>query len=279
MAGRIVIGGGLEEMVEREMKIAIVLPDLHVNYQDDLSLSSWLQYVRYKKPDIIVQLGDFYDCYAISRFDKDPKRLGLFQEEIDIGKKLWMAIKKASPHSSLYLVGGNHEERIPKTLIRNAPGMYNLKAVSPEKLFELEELGVKYVPPEKTFYLNKSLVVTHGAVDDGCKLSQHAGYSAKNTMDKWGNVSGIMGHNHRVGCSTKTLADGAMIQWHEIGCMTNLHPEYVKNPNWQQGFATVYYTKHRFHIIPTTLVNHEFIAEGKLYKPEERLVTWKGGTK
>ena len=171
----------------------------------------------------------------------------------------------ASPNSKYVMLEGNHERRLHKYLMKN-PELHSLDVLKPENLFGLKELGVDFVKAEKTYHLNNKLIVTHGAQDDGCKLSAHAGYSAKNTMDKWGNISGIMGHGHRMGMSTKTMADGSMIQWVESGCLANLTPGYVKNPNWQHAFVTVYYTKNRFHIVPTTIANYEFIADGKLYK-------------
>jgi predicted phosphodiesterase len=260
---------GLEEMVEKNyktMKTAIIIPDMHVPYHDEKSFNLVLKYIKDKKPNIVIQQGDMYDCYGVSRFDKDPKRIDTLQEEIDLGKELWKRIKQASPKASLYMVGGNHEQRIPKMLMRHSPGMYSLKALHPERLFELDELGIKYIPPEKTFYLNKNLVVTHGANDDGCRMSQHAGYSAKATSDKWGDISGIMGHTHRLGSNTRALASGKQVTWVENGCLCNLNPDYVKNPNWQQGFSTIYFDKERFQIVPTIIVDHEFIADGKTYK-------------
>lgn len=257
---------GLEAMVEKNMKTAVILPDIHVPYHDKRAVDLVVKYIKDTKPEVVVQLGDMYDCYGISRFDKNPKRIDTLQDEIDEGKKIWQAIKKASPKSKLVMLEGNHEARLPKMLMKASPGMYSLNALRPKRLFELDTLGVEWYSSHDTYKLNNSLVITHGAADDGCKLSQHAGYSAKNTMDKWGNVSGIMGHGHRVGMSTKTMQDGTMVQWIEAGCLADLHPEYVKNPNWQHGFAVVNYTKNRFHATPIVIANYEFISNGKVYK-------------
>lgn len=257
--------GDLESMVKKSMKTAVVLPDLHVPYHDNRAFTAVLKYIKDEKPDVIVQLGDFYDCYSLSRYDKDPRRLASLQEEIDVGIEKWKELKKASPKSQLVMLEGNHERRLVKYLMKN-PGLFGLKSLNPENLFGLKDLGVKFVSAENTYKLNHSLVVTHGAVDDGCKLSQHAGYSAKNTLDKWGNVSGIMGHGHRIGVSTKTLADGTMVQWVESGCLANLKPEYTKNPNWQHGFVIVNYTTNRFHLTPVTVANYEFYVGKKVYR-------------
>jgi predicted phosphodiesterase len=258
----------LENKVRIEMKrmeTAIILPDIHTPYHDDRAISVVVKYIKATKPDQIIQLGDMYDCYSLSRFDKDPARISSLQEEIDRGALIWQQLKEASPKSKLVMLEGNHERRLVKYLMKH-PELHGLKALNPEVLFGLKELGIKFVRSEDTYYINNSLVATHGATDDGCKLSQHAGYSAKNTLDKWGNVSGIMGHGHRIGMSTRTLADGTMVQWIESGTLSRLKPEYVKNPNWQHGFVVVKYTKNRFHATPVVIANYEFIADGKVYR-------------
>lgn len=250
---------------EKDMKVAIILNDLHVPYHDQRAIDVMLHYVKDKNPDDIILAGDLYDCYALSRFDKDPKRIDSLQDEIDEGLKIWKSLKKASPKSRLTLIEGNHEHRLQKYLMKN-PGMYSLNALKPENLFCLKDLNINFKTSEETFFLNANLVITHGAIDDGCKLSQHSGYSAKNTLDKWGNTSGVMGHSHRMGVSNKTIAHKQMVQWVENGCLCKLNPDYVKNPNWQQGFSVIYYTKNRFHIVPILIANYEFIADGKRYR-------------
>lgn len=261
---------GLEDMVKKEykevkMKTALVLPDMHVPYHDERALQLVYKYIQYKKPNVIIQLGDFYDMYSLSKYDKDPSRIDSLQEEIDVGSQIWKNFKKLSPKSKLIMLEGNHERRLHKYLMKN-PEMHSLNALKIENLLGLKELGVEFYHSEQTYHINKNLVVTHGAVDDGCKLSQHSGYSAKNTLDKWGNISGIMGHGHRVGMSNRTLSDGSVIQWVEAGHLCDPHPSYVKNPNWQQGIVLVNYTNNRFHITPATIVDYKFILDGKLWQ-------------
>lgn len=242
--------------------ITIALPDIHCGFEDRESIDNVLEYVSDVKPNHIVQIGDYYDCHSISRFDKEPSRIDTLQEELDIGYRLWKDIQRAAPKATYTQLEGNHERRLHKTLLAN-PGLYSLKNLQPRKLFNLDELGIEWVPAEKTKYLNNSLVLTHGANDDGCKMSPHSAYSAKANLDKWG-VSGISGHTHRLGSHYKMMAE-EMLGWHEIGCLTKLNPGYVKNPNWQQGFATIYHSKNRFHVVLTAITNHQFMAGGRKY--------------
>lgn len=243
-------------------KIAVSIPDTHVPYHDTRSIDNVLEYISDTKPDVVIQHGDGLDCESLSRFDKEPSRIACLQEEINGLYHLWSEIKRAAPKARYVMLEGNHEARLHKNLLRN-PGLYGLQALKPESLFRLDELGVEWWPSSKTFRLNKNLVLTHGANDDGCKMSPHSAYSAKANLDKWG-VSGISGHTHRFGSHYKTLAE-EILGWHEIGTLSQLNPGYVKNPNWQQGFATTHYTRNRFHVVPTLITNHQFIANGRKY--------------
>jgi predicted phosphodiesterase len=262
---KITLSEDLEMKIEKSMKIAIVLPDIHVPYHDEKAINLVLKYVKDVKPDKIIQLGDFYDTFGISKYDKDPNRVDTLQQEIDTGYKLWKDIKRASPKSELVMLEGNHEARLRAFLMKN-PGVYSLDALKPKNLFKLDELKVKWIPQEETYKINNSLVVIHGHNAGGGKLSQHSAYSAKNTLEKWGNVSGIMGHGHRLGMSCKTLHDGSVVQWYEAGHLANPHPDYMKNPNWQQGFIIVRYTNNRFHIAAVPITNYKMMVDGKMYQ-------------
>lgn len=255
-------GTHLPAVDQRGSSVAVILPDVHAGFEDRLTIDNVLEYVRDANPGALVQLGDMVDFYGISRFDKEPDRIDTVQSELNVAHHLWERFKDAAPHAKYYQLEGNHEHRLYKTLLAN-PGLFSLDALRPEKLFRLDELGVHWVPAEKTLKLNNSLVVTHGAVDDGCKMSQHSAYSARSNLEKWG-VSGISGHTHRVGSHYRTLAD-RVLAWHEIGCLCRLDPGYVKYPNWQQGFATVYHTSNRFHVVVTAITSHQFIANGRKY--------------
>ena len=250
--------------LEDKIKSCIVMPDIHVPYQDDRAIEPVLKCIRDLKPDKIVQLGDFYDFYDLSKFDKDPNRVNGLQEEIDAGKKLWMLIHQASPKSELIMLEGNHESRLQSYLKKN-PEMHSLRSLKLDNIIEVKDLGVKVFGADKDYMLNESLLLTHGAKDDGCRLSQFAGYSAKMNLDRK-NISMVHGHTHRMGSSMRTDYSGLKVAY-EIGCLCSLKPEYMKNPNWQQGFAVIHYGKRFFNVqaIPITK-DYNFYYGGKLYR-------------
>lgn len=246
------------------LKTAVILPDFHIPFQDDKTIDLVLKYVKDIKPDKIIQLGDFYDFYSISRFDKDPKRIDSMQDELDEGYTIWKKIKKAGKKSKLEQVEGNHEFRLRRYLWRH-PELHSIKALELESILKVKELGIKFYRLEDTCYINDNLIATHGANDDGCKLSQYSGYSAKNTLDKMG-INGISGHSHRAASYYRTYMNGVK-EWHECGCLCDLHPEYVKNPNWQQAFGVVRYNKKDFDVkIIRIKEGYWFVVDKKKYK-------------
>lgn len=250
--------------LEDKIKKCVVLPDIHVPFHDEKAINPVLKFIKDFNPDVLVQVGDFYDFYDVSKFDKDPERQYRLQDEIDEGKKLWKKIRKNAPKAKLYMLEGNHEHRLPKYLTRN-PELHSLRSLKLENILELKDLDVKIIEAKDTFYLNKNIIVTHGGKDDGSKLRSKAGYSANANLLHH-NISGLSGHSHRLGASFKTDISGRKA-WYEVGCLCRLDPDYLKNPDWQQGFAVVHYGKNFFHVqlIPIT-ESYTFYYGGKKYK-------------
>lgn len=232
------------EEVEAEMK-DLIIPDLHIPFHDPNAVNLTVKVANKIKPDRIIQVGDFYDFYSVSKFDKDPKRIDTMQDELDVGYKVWKSIRKAVPKAEILYLEGNHEYRLRKYLWRH-PELHSLDVLKLENVLRIKELKIDFYKNKDTLYLKNNLIATHGANDDGCKLSQHSGYSAKNTLERIG-TNGISGHTHRLASHYKTTFD-KQYEWHESGCLCDLDPEYMKKPNWQHGFVVVNYGKKGFDI-------------------------------
>ena len=60
---------------EEEPQTLFVIPDTQVKQGVDLDYIHWIgNYIKHKKPPIIVQIGDWYDMEALSSYDKGKKR-------------------------------------------------------------------------------------------------------------------------------------------------------------------------------------------------------------
>jgi len=49
-------------------------------------------------------------------------------------------------------------------------------------------------------------------------------------------------------------------------CLCHLNPDWVKHPNWQQGFSLVHFKGKRFHVEPIPIIEHTIMYGGRLYK-------------
>jgi hypothetical protein len=126
---------------------------------------------------------------------------------------------------------GNHEDRLRRAIWRN-PEFAGIKALEFPELFKLADYGFEHRKYGDLYRIGK-LSVTHGEI-----VRKHSGASAKAHYEKVGG-SVLHGHTHRMGSYFRTTAAGAHGAW-ENGCLCRLDPEYVKRPDWQQGFSVIH---------------------------------------
>lgn len=218
-------------------------PDTHGIFGDDEAIACALHLSRRVKPEIVILLGDHVDFYALSRFDKDPRRLLNLQEDLDAGHAFVKKVRRAHPNARIIYLEGNHENRLQRWLHGTAPQATALKErlakgrrgsrrqlLSLPYLLGLGELGVQYVDGG-----SKSLggiTFKHGNL-----VRSEAGATAMAEMKKEG-TSGCSGHTHRIGHASKTNRAG-VFGWWESGCLCGLTPDYMAGqvPDWQHGMT------------------------------------------
>jgi len=44
-----------------------------------------------------------------------------------------------------------------------------------------------------------------------------------------------------------------------------LHPHWIQNPNWQQGFSLVHFNQGRFWVEQCQIINRKFVYGGKIW--------------
>lgn len=111
----------------------LVLPDTQIKYGEDLSFLTWIgKYIVEKRPDVIIQLGDFADMTSLSTYDVGKKSFEgqryvkdieaahkgmelLLKPLIDFNNKARKNKEKQyRPRKILTL--GNHEQRIERAV-------------------------------------------------------------------------------------------------------------------------------------------------------------------
>lgn len=247
----------------------VVIGDVHVPFHDPVALGLVYQFIEQTQPDRVIINGDFLDCYKISHFSKDPLRGQAFPAEIAAARDLLRKLRRVAPDAEITFISGNHEHRLHRYIINNAPELRGLDGLCIEDQLHLGDLNIGWVPclADKfidTFIRDGELLIGHFSA-----ANQYSGYTAKALLDKYG-LSLIQAHVHSMGVSNKTLADGPVMAW-EGGCLCDLHPHYCHPQKWCHGFMVV----HRefggtfFHVEPVLILGEngcrQFFYGGRLW--------------
>lgn len=139
-----------KKLKEKKMSSKVlVVGDLHLPF----SRPGWLEFCKdtYKKYkcDYVVQIGDFLDQYAFTRFVRDPDAYGA-KYEIERAKEEATGFFKAFPKG--FVLMGNHDTRLAKRAAETGIPEWLLKSYAdliglPSKWdlgVEVEVDGVKY---------------------------------------------------------------------------------------------------------------------------------------
>lgn len=251
------------------MRIAVAFGDIHSPYHDRVSVAITLKFCKELKPDLIIIPGDLIDFYTLSKFDQDPRDAHTLNSELSFAYNILAEFRKTC--KEMELIEGNHENRLNRFLLQKAKELVGLTTATGQKnimsveyLLELEQLGIKFIPMvgRDAYKKYNDLFIGHYN-----KVSKHSAYTAKSLVEDKG-VSILQNHVHRMGYYAKTGIDGKTLVGIENGCLCNLNPRYVQNPNWQQGFTVIHLEDdgHKFTAEPVHINNHEFYYGGMHFR-------------
>lgn len=223
-----------KEVKTEELKlkdgIVIIGSDVHIPFHDNKALDAFKKYCEELQPTAIVLNGDVLDFYKLSRFVKGEGRNPY--EEITCCQEFLEELRSSCPNSEIFYVIGNHETRLQTYVLNNAPHLASLV----EDVFTIIKTADYNVKGCSEVIINDNFVCTHGKL-----LGNKAGLSAIKEIEKH-YMSGASGHTHRLAKFITRKAKRKFI-WLETGCLCDLNPEYVQDPDWQQGFAVIQFEK------------------------------------
>lgn len=227
----------------------VIFPtDEHHPYANPKALSVAMQIAEDFEPDLRIAGSDAVDFYSLSNFNKDPGRIkaGGLQNEINAWAKSQRAWKDATPNADVKFIEGNHEDRLRRWLWKN-PELHGLDALKLENVMLFDELDITMVPGGEII-LHDRVRIAHGS-----RISKHSAYTAKAEMvdEVRFEYSSLTGHTHRGGTIYFTKRNG-WVEGMECFCLCDLDPEYVTNPNWQNGIVLATVTKdwHKMEPVP-----------------------------
>jgi len=219
-----------ESAIER----VIICPDVHVPYHDERAWNVFLNACRAWKPDTLVCLGDFLDCYSISEFTKDPARQLSFADEIGAGVKACNQLQAAFAGPVKFL-GGNHEYRLDKHIAKNAPELHGVTSI-PDLLEFERRPGWQWIP------YGEQLQIGH------IRFCHDYGAAGSRSVSQSLAATGhcvVFGHTHRAAIEYSGTTDGERhvgmtCGW--LGDYDALAFSYAKRwkarREWTHGFST-----------------------------------------
>ena len=256
----------MKEVVIEHRKV-LVHADIHFPFQDQKILDLIYLFADWWKPDTIIHGGDLMDFYRLSKFSKDPSPPDMLDREFEAARnhlKILLLLAQ-----EVHLIEGNHEARLNKYLNDCAPELKSLTQAATgevlltvENILGLNEMGIEFIKMRgrEAYKRYNDILVGHFN-----KVSKHSAYTAKALVEDKG-ISIIQHHTHRGGVYYKTVIGGQLVGIENF-CTCDIHPSYIQNPNWQQGFTCLLLDRNgkRFTAYPICIVDYKFIFGDKKF--------------
>ena len=211
----------------------MIIGDLHIPYEDKLAVNVMLKIHQHVKPETVIINGDLLDFIELSTFTRDKL------EDRPIGQSIHDAtdiIKKLQRYSTVIYHIGNHELRLKKYLLNNAPEIKDL--INFNDLINNDlETEIEFVEmigrDSMAHYFDDELLVGHFN-----KALKYSAATAKALVTHY-KISIVQSHTHRLG-TYYTTGSKVVFQGHEAGCLCDLTPQYAQGLDWQNGFLMCY---------------------------------------
>ena len=215
------------------MTRTLILSDTHFPDVSRVAYGKMLEFAKkLGKLDEIVLAGDWLDVGCLSRFSQPPASGGLL-DEIKEGKDALADLRERWPKTEITWLHGNHCNRYDKFIVDHAPQLW--EALSLEGLCEANRQGITIVKNWQKDVWHEADGILIGHPSSG--LSQNAGQYALNHLKRKGQDL-VVGHSHRLAMVSYRIGN-KVVYGYENGCLCNLDPDYLDQPNWSWGFSWI----------------------------------------
>jgi predicted phosphodiesterase len=210
----------------------LVCPDAHHPFVDQLAWRTFLAAAREWRPDVLVIIGDFIDCYSVSSHTKDPARKVHFSDELAAANAALDEID-ALRIPRVIFTEGNHETRLSRAVADRAPEFHGL--VDMRDLLRVAARGYEWVPYKQWVRVGK-IAFTHDVERAGVNAARQS------LVDFGGNL--VFGHTHRGGVVYQGTVDGDQHVCLNVGWLGDYDSIDYKHQararrDWQHGFGVV----------------------------------------
>lgn len=247
------------------LKLACIWPDSHVPYHNIKAFAVIMNVLAELSPQEIVFLGDFADFYAVNSHGRHPGMMHLLTDEVTAVNHAMDVFDISFPDTKKVLIEGNHEYRLERYLVNNAPALFGVTDLN--YLFKLNSRPnwklIPYGVGQSYQVLSSLLTARHEPLASSAKMS--VARSMQNLC---------YGHIHRIEQAYAVSLDGAQKVNFSCGWLGDQRYKeifgYIKGSfQWQLGFALVYVdteTGYFYHQIVPILDDYSCVVHGKRYR-------------
>lgn len=228
----------------------LLLSDIHIPYHDVKAVEMAVEYGKEQGVNTVILNGDIMDCYALSRYEKDPRKRR-FSEELEMTREFLGWITNELPAKYYYKIG-NHEERYEAFLRIKAPELLDLTEFRLDVLLHFGQFGIDLITDKRVIKAGE-LNILHGH-EFGRSVFSPVNPARGYYMRSKTNI--IAGHNHQTSNHMETNLNGKVIGAWSTGCLCELHPQYMPINKWNLGFAVIHVQKDgSFEIDNLSIIN------------------------
>lgn len=230
------------------------LCDMHIPYHDKPALIAALKHGAKEGVDTIV-MDDALDFFALSFWEKDPEKRD-FGKELETFKTIMGIIREKFPDAKMILKKGNHEFRYDRYMRVKAPELLSVKDFRLREIINAKEFGIDVIDDKKMMRLG-DLYIVHGH-EFGRSISSPV--NAARGLWLRAKYHCICGHFHQPSSHNETIINGKTLGCWSVGCLCDLHPDWLPVNKWSHGVAVLYRTGTK-----SFRVDNKIIIDGEIY--------------
>lgn len=220
------------EITSKEPLRILGIGDVHAPYTNQSYLNSVVLFAKDFRPNFVVQIGDIYDQYAHSRYNKSLNGKTPEQEDTEArmqGVELWTKLQGAAPKAQCFQLRGNHDVRAAKKVLEKAPSLEQAVMKFYDNLYSFR--GVKTLADDRSELVINNILFIHGY------LSNPGDHVKQNRQ------STVVGHSHRGDVKFLRYKSGTLFELNcgHVADDTLLPSAYTpqRTTFWTPGFGTI----------------------------------------
>lgn len=248
---------------------AYVIGDFQAPYHSEPATESFRLLLQDTAHDVdaVINVGDHFDNYAVSSYNKDKRRASHEEwlREIAVGNSIFAGWRSVFD-GDILLLKGNHEDRWDRYLNDQAPDKVREAAgdaLEFDNVYELNKYNIITFPYMQPVLFG-DVVITHGTRSS---TTQPGSVALKEIRQRFG-TNVIVGHCHSGAMVTQRYIHGTAVGIENFTMADLDGLGYAMFPNWLNGFTYLEVRDGKSYLQPVPMHNSTFVFNGKLYTPK-----------